>query len=100
MTNVIIDRNFLFHMQSFGTPLDIPPVYELAPLLNDQHTLLQHLEGQVSYYKVCVSLLSFHCHLLEGTFFKMYAKFTGCNWAFLFVDMENFLQKAPFECLQ
>eukprot|EP00112_Aurelia_sp_Birch-Aquarium-sp1_P006074 Seg168.2 transcript_id=Seg168.2/GoldUCD/mRNA.D3Y31 product="Serologically defined colon cancer antigen 8" protein_id=Seg168.2/GoldUCD/D3Y31 len=43
--------------ESLSIPLDIPPAGELAPLLDDQHTLLQHLEGQVSYYKDSLSML-------------------------------------------
>jgi len=37
--------------------LDIPPPDELAPLLDDQNSLLQHLENQVSYYKDSLNAL-------------------------------------------
>ena len=39
-------------LQSVAVRPDLPEPDELAPLLSDQHALLQHLEGQVNYYKV------------------------------------------------
>ncbi|XP_065064670.1 serologically defined colon cancer antigen 8 homolog [Rhopilema esculentum] len=43
--------------ESVAVRPDMPEPDELAPLLSDQHALLQHLEGQVNYYKEALSTL-------------------------------------------
>lgn len=43
---------FFFMQNDSSLNLNGPPLDELAPLLDDQNSLLEHLEGQVSYYKV------------------------------------------------
>ena len=38
---------------------------EVASLVNEHHAVLQHLEGQVEYYKVREFLVKFNCLMLK-----------------------------------